>query len=195
MSTLRRFPWFWLLALAVQGLACNRQPAAEPQRATRPASAAATTVPVASFNAPQGPFDFKLPTVGGGPLRLSSLRGSPVLVNFWATWCAPCRREIDYLADLHNRRDGRPFHIVGVSVDADPAAVQFWAGLRQIPYPVVVADEAVKGQFGGIDRVPVTFLLDGEGRTIRAYPGSPQDLGVFERDLVAALGTAAVAGG
>lgn len=114
--------------------------------------------------------DFELPTLENDTLRLADLRGGLALINFWATWCAPCIAEIPELAALHEDIDG--LTVVGVSLDAEGfAAVRPFAAKYSIPYPVVVDDGTLADAYGGVYGLPVTFLVDQEGQIVNRFTG------------------------
>ena len=107
-----------------------------------------------------------------------SLRGQVVVVDFWATWCPPCREEIpDYIA-LQKKYAGKGLVIVGISVDeGGVAAVAPFAKKMGINYPVVLFNDDVVAAFGGIDGIPATFLIDRDGNIRNKQVGyvAPED--------------------
>ncbi len=122
---------------------------------------------------------FTLPEIGGGQWSLADHRGEVVLLNFWATWCPPCREETPGLVEIHNRYSGRGFTVVGVSMDDNPqAAVPAFAKRYGITYPLL-APSSDFGLAGSIDSIPTSILIDREGRVARTYYGAvgPDTLG------------------
>lgn len=110
---------------------------------------------------------FALVTLGGDTIRSSELRGSVVVVNFWATWCIPCRLEMPSLQKLHERHTGEDLRVLGFSVDvASQASVRAFLEEREVTYPVGRASDADRRAFGGIPGIPSTFLIDRNG-TVR----------------------------
>jgi peroxiredoxin len=117
--------------------------------------------------------DFALPTMAGDTLRLSDLRGKVVVLNFWATWCPPCREEVpDFIALQDELRD-RDVVFVGVSVDEDGfAAVRPFAEAFGINYPLVIDDGTVSPQYEGITGLPTTYLINRRGEIEHYMPGA-----------------------
>ncbi len=131
-----------------------------PAHAQAFADRAAFLPPPSSWAAPA----FALPTRTGDTLRLSDARGRVVLVNFWATWCGPCLREIPDLARL--ARDLGPYGltVIGVSIDEGGwTAVQPFAERLAIPYPLVLDDGRTGAAFGSSEMMPTTFVVDRRG--------------------------------
>jgi thiol-disulfide isomerase/thioredoxin len=114
---------------------------------------------------------FKLPVRGGGELDLGSLRGKPVLVNFWATWCPPCREEMPSLSRLAQSFDPRSFEVVTVSVDDgwDPVD-KFLAGSK-VPFRVVLDEGAKVSRTYGTTKFPESYLLDKDGKLRLKFTG------------------------
>ncbi len=113
-----------------------------------------------------------LPTLNGDSLRLSEYKGRYVLVNFWATWCPPCREETPDLVALHKRFAERGFSVVGISVDLErPAVVQEFVDAYDVPYPVALGGDGAAEAFGGAFALPTTFLLNPDGEVIGRFPG------------------------
>jgi cytochrome c biogenesis protein CcmG/thiol:disulfide interchange protein DsbE len=108
----------------------------------------------------------------GAPWRLSDHRGEIVLVNFWATWCAPCRMETPDLVEVAKQYAARGVSFVGISMDDQPrsAAPPFVSKYR-IPYPVLVPDESFT-LGNAIESLPTTLIIDRSGRLARAYTGA-----------------------
>ncbi|HEY6344083.1 MAG TPA: TlpA disulfide reductase family protein [Bryobacteraceae bacterium] len=116
--------------------------------------------------------DFTLNDSTGAPVTLSAFRGQVMLLNFWATWCAPCRVEIPMLMELQRaHRDGR-FAVLGVALDdAGWKAVKPYVQERKIDYPVLVADDRIADLFGGLQAVPTTLMIDKQGRVASTHLG------------------------
>lgn len=111
--------------------------------------------------------DFTLPQLDGRELRLSSYRGKIVLLDFWATWCTPCREEIPSFVELKNKYGKDGLEIVGVSMDDGPEPVRTFYQQFHMNYPVVMGNANLGEQYGGVLGLPIAFLLDREGH-IRA---------------------------
>lgn len=134
--------------------------------------------------------DFTLPAVSPSDARLalSSLRGQVVLVDFWATWCPPCLRELPELADLHNALHDRGFTVLAVNREPeDIPAVKRFVAQRALPFPVVVDVDNV-GERYRLVSLPMTVLLDRQGNVIRQFMGYTQPT-VMRAAVEAALAT------
>ena len=114
-------------------------------------------------------------TVSGEKLALADLRGKVVLVNFWATYCASCLREMPKLVETHRKFSGQPYETVAVAVRQDsPDLVARMAGQRSLPFKVAFdASGEIAGTFGGIKLTPTTFVLDKRGRVLQRFNGEP----------------------
>ena len=111
--------------------------------------------------------------IAGNHVRLESLRGRPLLVNFWATTCSICRREIPKLAALYRELQPRGLELIGVAMPYDPPnLVAEYARRSSIPYPVSLdVDAGIVSAFGGITVTPTTFLIGPDGRVLRRQEG------------------------
>jgi peroxiredoxin len=124
--------------------------------------------------------------LGGARVGLSEYRGRPLIINFWATWCQPCRREMPSLVRLHETMAGGGLEILAVSIDADRAAVERY--LRETPLPLRVLLDPGKAaaERYGVVTVPSSFVLDPEGRVVERIDGeadwtSPELLATLAR--------------
>jgi thiol-disulfide isomerase/thioredoxin len=147
--------------------------AAAPAAATKPKSAApsdqAHVVRFASH--PQPMPAFLVNDLDGKPVSTAAWKGKVVFINFWATWCPPCRAEIPVLIDLANRYKDR-LQIVGVSVDdGDPADVKQFVKEAGINYPVVMADRAIVAEYGGVAALPTLFVVNPDGNVVQKHEG------------------------
>ena len=106
--------------------------------------------------------DFTLPDLEGHSWQLSEFRGQTLLINFWATWCAPCRREMPALDRLHQRMAGAGFHVIGIHVGPNTAIDSF---LKETPvsFPILV-DADLRLANWKVPAIPATFLIDAEGK-------------------------------
>ena len=130
-------------------------------------------------NYPMAP-DFTLKDLDNRDVSLSDYRGKVVFVNFWATWCAPCKMEIPYFIDLVNQYDDEGFIVLGIAIDQrEFPKIPAFADLMGINYPVLYDKKHVSILYGGIRNIPTTFVINREGRAVERIIGSrPRE--VFE---------------
>lgn len=121
-----------------------------------------------------------LPDLAGREVDLSKLRGKVVAVNFWATWCSPCREEIPELARFWTEHRGRCFELVGVAEESAREDVARMASA--MPYPVVLDERAEALAPWGVQGYPVTFVVDPEGKVRSVFTG-----GVSRQELESAV--------
>lgn len=151
-----------------------RMPINAPQ-ATPPAS---NTAPAASSQPSERAVvaypEFTLPDVSGKPRSFSEWQGKNRLINFWATWCAPCRREIPLLKAFQDEQSGNGFEVIGIAVDF-PEAVADYAESAQFNYPVLVGEQEAMAvaESSGIDFIgmPFTMFVASDGEYLSAYIG------------------------
>lgn len=113
---------------------------------------------------------FELPLVGGGSASLEQYRGSVVMLNFWATWCGPCKREIPDFIELQKQYADKGFTILGVALD-EPADVEAFTKANGINYPILFGDSDISNAYGGIRSIPTTVLIDREGNIVATEVG------------------------
>jgi peroxiredoxin len=131
--------------------------------------------------------DFKLTGLDGKPVTLADSHGKVILLNFWATWCGPCRAELYDLIDLQAKYKDR-FQILSLIVDDDdPAAIQEVVEKYGINYPVALAPNDLRMKYGGIAALPTSFVLDSEGRIVQKHEGL-RDPRLYETEIRALLG-------
>ena len=131
--------------------------------------------------------DFALKTLDGRLIRLSQFRGKTVLVNFWATWCAPCRVEMPWLAAFYDRHRRENFEIVGIAMDdGDRDKVAGFARDAHVGYTILLKDDAVAASYGGARFLPQSFFISPDGHILAHTIGmrSKVDIGA---DILAAL--------
>ena len=116
-------------------------------------------------------FSFRLPARGGGEVDLSSLRGKTVLVNFWATWCPPCREEMPSLSRLAQSFDPQSFEVVTVSVDDGWEPVEKFLAAPRTPYRVVLDEGAKVSRTYGTTKFPESYLVDRDGKLRLKFVG------------------------
>jgi thiol-disulfide isomerase/thioredoxin len=128
-----------------------------------------------SWDAANGPApgsqapDFELKLLGGKgkTMQLSSLKGKAVIVNFWATWCEPCKIEMPWLVELQKKYGPQGLQIVGVAVDdAEEKTISNFARKMGVNYPVLLGTEKVADLYGGVDGLPTNFFLDRSGKVV-----------------------------
>ena len=111
--------------------------------------------------------DFELQTLDGKDLKLSNLRGKAVLLNFWATYCGPCKIEMPWFVELQKEYGPQGFQIVGVAMDdASTEDIAKFAKEMGVNYPILLGKESVGESYGGVNALPTTFFLDRDGKLI-----------------------------
>jgi len=151
-----------LCALALTGAAvgCSSPEASVKAAAVKPAT-----------QRKQAP-EFALKDSNGTTVRLSDYKGKVVLLNFWATWCGPCKVEIPWFIEFEQNYKDRGFAVLGVSMDDDGwDAVKPYLQQRKVNYRVVLGNDQVAQNYGGIDSLPTTFVIDRDGRIASTHVG------------------------
>lgn len=116
--------------------------------------------------------DFALKDADGRTVRLSDYRGKVVLLDFWATWCDPCRYEIPWFMAMERKQKDRGFAVLGVSMDDDGwEAVKPFIAELGVNYRVLVGNDEIAQLYGGVDALPTTFLIDREGKIASVHVG------------------------
>ena len=127
--------------------------------------------------------EFTLPDIAGNQVASSSLKGKVVILDFWATWCPPCREEIPHFVNLQSKDRDQGLAIVGLSLDAGGAKdVKPFAEEHDVNYTMLIANEEIARAYGNITAIPTTFVIDREGKIVQRFIGytAPE---VFERTI------------
>ena len=125
---------------------------------------------------------FTLEDLSGKKLSLTSYKGKAVLINFWATWCAPCKIETPWLIELRNQYAAQGFEVLGVSMDdidrGDPEKlseekrqIARFVQQEHMPYPVLIDGDSISEPYGGLDALPASFFVDRNGIVVAAQLG------------------------
>ena len=111
--------------------------------------------------------DFSLASLDGKTLKLSDYKGKAVLLNFWATWCEPCKIEMPWFVQLQQQYGPQGLQVLGVAMDdTDPQDIKQFAQKMGVNYPIVVGKETVGDQYGGIPYLPSTFYINRDGKVV-----------------------------
>jgi cytochrome c biogenesis protein CcmG/thiol:disulfide interchange protein DsbE len=125
---------------------------------------------------------FALEDLNGGKHSLASYKGKALAINFWATWCGPCKIETPWLIELRNQYAAQGFEVLGISADDldrdDPAKlandkqeIAHFVEKMQMPYPVLIDADSISKPYGGLDELPATFYVDRNGVVVAAQLG------------------------
>ena len=135
-----------------------------------------------------------LTDLSGQKLDLASYKGEVVLVDFWATWCDPCRAEIPHFVQLQDKYRNQGFRVVGISMDDGPRPVLEFYGQYRMNYPVAMGNAKIAERFGGVLGLPVSFLIGRDGRIYARHVGETET-SVFESEIKELLARPAAAPG
>jgi peroxiredoxin len=146
---------------------------------------AASAQQAALLDTPSQPvvaFDFSAQTLDGRTVRLGDLKGQVVFLNFWATWCVPCKAEMPAMERLHRALRGQPFRMLAVNLQEEPAAIRKFVDELGLIFDIVLdpAGEIARGY--GVNNLPLTYLIDKRGRIVaRALGERPWDEDAYLR--------------
>jgi len=135
--------------------------------------------------------DFTLEKIGGGNMKLSDLRGKAVLLNFWATWCGPCKIETPWLVELQKQYGSQGLQVIGVAMDdSGKDEIEKFAKDMGVNYPVLLGKEAVGDEYGGVPALPESFFIGRDGKIVDRIIGL-KGRGEIEDSIKKALNTQA----
>jgi thiol-disulfide isomerase/thioredoxin len=142
---------------------------------------------------PKAP-EFSLTDITGNPLKLSDFRGKVVMLDFWATWCGPCREEIPEIVKLQQHYGSQGFAVVGISMDDSSQSdevVDYYKQL-QMNYPVAIGNDRLSDLYGGVIGLPTTFMIGRDGRIYAKHVGATS-VDIFEAEIKQLLADSAEA--
>ena len=144
--------------------------------------------------------DFTLPDLSGKKVSLASYKGKAVLINFWATWCGPCKIETPWLVELDKQYAPQGLQILGISTEGDDlkpgdkagwatdkAAIEKFVQQEKVPYTMLMDGDSISNPYGGVEELPTSFFIDRSGTVVAAQLGltSKEDI---ESNIRKALG-------
>lgn len=132
-----------------------------------------TLLAAAALAAPSGePAPaFSLPARGGGEISLEEWKGQVVLVNFWATWCGPCRKEMPLLEQIYQRYKGLGFTLLAVNVEDDGESAERWLKQTPVSFPVLFDRDNAVSKLYEVPAMPSTVIIDRQGRLRHVHHG------------------------
>jgi thiol-disulfide isomerase/thioredoxin len=159
----------------------------EQDQTSSPAQPQSEQVVIRFIRDPDAAPSFAVKGIDGKTVSLAGAHGKVVLLNFWATWCSPCRMEIPDLVELQKKYQDR-LQVIGLVVDdADEDAVRKFTERYSINYPIAMATDEMRVQFGGVPALPTSFIIDAQGRVLQKHIGL-RDPELYELEVRALLG-------
>jgi thiol-disulfide isomerase/thioredoxin len=127
--------------------------------------------------------NFVLKDLNDRKVKLSDFKGKVVVLNFWTTWCPPCRAEIPHFMDLYTAYRNKGMEVVGIALEpSNVRGVKEFVQRYRISYPVLIGDSKVSSDYGGIMSIPTTFVITQDGKVFRGYEGY-QEREILEKDV------------
>lgn len=169
---MRALPPLLLCASLVLGLsACESDE--DQSRADAPRTSAEAQAGKTYETDPMPAPDLTLETLSGREINLAEQEGKVILVNFWATWCAPCRKEIPDLIDLHSEMEDDGLMVVGIAVDEEgESVVKPFVEKQNVNYPIVIdTTRTIESHFEAMYGLPTTYLINPDGQIVRRVLG------------------------
>jgi peroxiredoxin len=155
-------------------------------------ASAVLTIGCAKKNRNAAP-EFSLKDANGQTVHLSDYKGKVVLLDFWATWCGPCKIEIPWFMEFETQFKDQGFAVLGVSMDEDGwDAIKPYVRDRKMNYRVLLGDDKVSASYGGLDALPTTLLIDREGNVASKHEGVSMGKEEFKNAIVQLLGSSSV---
>ncbi|HWA93619.1 MAG TPA: TlpA disulfide reductase family protein [Terracidiphilus sp.] len=127
---------------------------------------------------------FTLQNLKGQKVSLADYKGKALLINFWATWCGPCKLETPWLVELRNQYASKGFEVLGISAEGDEVtpsdkagwakdkeAIQQFVAKNKVPYPILMGGDSITASYGGFDAMPTSFYVDRSGKIIATQMG------------------------
>jgi len=163
-----------------------------------PAAGGSATEMVSPLQGKPAP-NFTLEDLNGKKVSLASYKGKAVLINFWATWCGPCKVETPWLVELRNKYAAQGFEVLGVDSegdgakpgsaawDKDKAEVTKFITHAKVPYPVLLNGDSLSKPYGGLDNLPASYYIDRKGVVVATLVGI-DSANVIEANIKKALG-------
>jgi peroxiredoxin len=131
--------------------------------------------------------DWQLPDLNGKSVKFSDFRGKVVILDFWATWCAPCRVEIPHFVELQKQYSDKGLTVIGVSLDEQgPEVAKKFVKRLGVNYTIVIGNQKVVEAYGGVYVIPTTFVIDRQGRIASEHIGY-DDKAAFEKEIQSLL--------
>jgi peroxiredoxin len=129
--------------------------------------------------------EFALKDANGQTVHLADYKGKVVLLDFWATWCAPCKVEIPWFMEFEQTFKDKGFSVLGVSMDEDGwSAVKPYIQDMKVNYRIVLGNDQVGSLYGGVDSLPTTFLIDRQGKIASVHIGLSRGKEDFKNDII-----------
>jgi peroxiredoxin len=139
--------------------------------AVRAVAVLAVALPVLATSSSAPAPDFSLPSNTGKTINLSQYKGQVVMLNFWATWCGPCRKEMPILESIHKKYSKMGFTMIGVNVEPDSKAAVDWLKQTPVSFPVLFDKDSKVSQLYKVNTMPSTVIIDRKGNVQFSHRG------------------------
>ena len=152
-----------------------------------PKPPAAETPQATPSNAGKVAADFALKDASGTDFKLADYKGKVVLLNFWATWCGPCKAEIPWFVEFNKKYKDSGLAVLGISMDDDGwKSVKPYITEKKIDYRIAVGNDQIGRSYGGVDSLPTTFIIDRTGKIAYTHMGL-ESKDVYEKEIAGLL--------